>query len=148
LNLKIKKYSQLKLFIDLEFSSTQPHNFFLIKTCLPSFLSEQPFYHFLFPGYSNNFMANQLILAMGANKKGSPATLAKGVKILETFSRGKLGLTQLTLAEGSGISRRMIGWLNLSPFTGESQTFHGFRFFEKKHKNDLYMAHNTAIRSI
>jgi hypothetical protein len=24
--------------------STQPHNFFLIKTCLPSFLPEQPFY--------------------------------------------------------------------------------------------------------
>jgi D-alanyl-D-alanine carboxypeptidase/D-alanyl-D-alanine-endopeptidase (penicillin-binding protein 4) len=51
-------------------------------------------------------MANQLILAMGADKDGSPATLAKGVKVLEAFSREKLGLTQLTLAEGSGISRK------------------------------------------
>jgi D-alanyl-D-alanine carboxypeptidase/D-alanyl-D-alanine-endopeptidase (penicillin-binding protein 4) len=55
--------------------------------------------------YSNNFMANQLILAMGADKEGSPATLAKGVNVLETFSRKKLE-TQLTLAEGSGISRK------------------------------------------
>ncbi len=56
--------------------------------------------------YSNNFMANQLILAMGADKEGSPATLAKGVKVLDAFSREKLGLTQLTIAEGSGISRK------------------------------------------
>jgi D-alanyl-D-alanine carboxypeptidase/D-alanyl-D-alanine-endopeptidase (penicillin-binding protein 4) len=54
--------------------------------------------------YSNNFMANQLILAMGADKEGSPATLAKGVNVLEAFSREKLGLTQLTLADGSCIS--------------------------------------------
>ncbi len=56
--------------------------------------------------YSNNFMANQLILAMGADKEGAPATLEKGVNVLEVFSRKKLGLTQLTLAEGSGISRK------------------------------------------
>lgn len=56
--------------------------------------------------YSNNFMANQLILAMGADKEGPPATLAKGVSVLKAFSWEKLGLTQLTLAEGSGISRK------------------------------------------
>jgi D-alanyl-D-alanine carboxypeptidase/D-alanyl-D-alanine-endopeptidase (penicillin-binding protein 4) len=55
--------------------------------------------------YSNNFMANQLVLAMGADKEGSPATLAKGVNLLEAFSREKLK-TQLTLVEGSGISRK------------------------------------------
>lgn len=55
--------------------------------------------------YSNNFMANQLILAMGADKEGSPATLAKGVRVLETFAQKKLGLTDLIIAEGSGISR-------------------------------------------
>jgi D-alanyl-D-alanine carboxypeptidase/D-alanyl-D-alanine-endopeptidase (penicillin-binding protein 4) len=56
--------------------------------------------------YSNNFMANQLILAMGADKKGSPATLEKGVNVLETFAGKKLGLTNLIIAEGSGISRK------------------------------------------
>ncbi len=55
--------------------------------------------------YSNNFMANQLILAMGADKEESPATLAKGVSILTTFARKKLGLTDLVITEGSGISR-------------------------------------------
>jgi len=55
--------------------------------------------------YSNNFMANQLILTMGADKEGSPATLEKGVGVLETFARKKLGLADLIIAEGSGISR-------------------------------------------
>ena len=56
--------------------------------------------------YSNNFMANQLILTMGADRQGSPATLEKGVNVLETFARKKLGLSNLIIAEGSGISRQ------------------------------------------
>jgi len=55
--------------------------------------------------YSNNFMANQLILAMGADKEGSPATLAKGIKVLEAFAREKLKLTDLIIEEGSGLSK-------------------------------------------
>ncbi|MBU0973225.1 MAG: D-alanyl-D-alanine carboxypeptidase [Proteobacteria bacterium] len=55
--------------------------------------------------YSNNFMANQLMLAMGAKKKGGPATLEKGVLTMEAFGREKLGLTRFAIAEGSGLSR-------------------------------------------
>lgn len=51
-------------------------------------------------------MANQLILTMGADRQGSPATLEKGVNVLETFARKKLGLSNLIIAEGSGISRQ------------------------------------------
>ncbi|MBA3012479.1 MAG: D-alanyl-D-alanine carboxypeptidase [Proteobacteria bacterium] len=55
--------------------------------------------------YSNNFMANQLMLVMGAKKQGAPATLEKGVLAMKTFGREKLGLTRLAIAEGSGLSR-------------------------------------------
>ncbi|MBU2490627.1 MAG: D-alanyl-D-alanine carboxypeptidase [Proteobacteria bacterium] len=55
--------------------------------------------------FSNNFMTNQILLAMGAKRFGPPATLEKGVSVLEEFAREKLGLRKLHLAEGSGISR-------------------------------------------
>jgi len=55
--------------------------------------------------YSNNFMANQLLLAMGAKTYGPPATLEKGVKAIQLFSRQVLKFEHLTLSEGSGLSR-------------------------------------------
>jgi serine-type D-Ala-D-Ala carboxypeptidase/endopeptidase (penicillin-binding protein 4) len=65
--------------------------------------------------YSNNFMANQLMLAMGAQRSAAPATLAKGVNALETFANENFGTpelgmpkgtTRLIISEGSGLSRR------------------------------------------
>ncbi len=55
--------------------------------------------------YSNNFIANQLLLSMGAKLFGEPATLEKGVRAVQDFSRRNLGLTALTIDEGSGLSR-------------------------------------------
>lgn len=55
--------------------------------------------------HSNNFMANQLLLCLGADTASEPATLDKGVAALETFARKKLGLTNFTIEEGSGLSR-------------------------------------------
>ena len=55
--------------------------------------------------FSNNYTANQLLLAMGAHQAGPPATLAKGVQAMETFARKELGLPRAVMTEGSGISR-------------------------------------------
>lgn len=55
--------------------------------------------------FSNNFMANQIMLTMGAREYGGPATLSKGIRVLEKHARDQLGLTGLSIAEGSGISR-------------------------------------------
>ncbi len=55
--------------------------------------------------YSNNFMANQLLISMGAHVYGPPATLEKGIAALNTYGREQLGLQNLRLVEGSGISR-------------------------------------------
>lgn len=55
--------------------------------------------------YSNNYIANQLLLAIGAKTYGAPATLEKGVKAVRLFSQQTLNLSRLTISEGSGISR-------------------------------------------
>jgi D-alanyl-D-alanine carboxypeptidase/D-alanyl-D-alanine-endopeptidase (penicillin-binding protein 4) len=56
--------------------------------------------------FSNNFMANQLMLALGAHAFGPPATVEKGVKALRAFAKNTLFLDKIALAEGSGLSRR------------------------------------------
>lgn len=55
--------------------------------------------------YSNNFIANQLLLAMGAKTYGPPATLEKGIKAVQLFSTQVLKFDHLALSEGSGLSR-------------------------------------------
>ncbi len=57
--------------------------------------------------YSNNFIANQIFLTIGARKVGTPASLEKGKKIFEQYIIDKLHLSseKLRMVEGSGISR-------------------------------------------
>ena len=58
--------------------------------------------------YSNNFIANQLFLAMGAKEYGWPATWDKGQRAMTAFFRHELGLTEkeILVREGSGLSRQ------------------------------------------
>lgn len=57
--------------------------------------------------YSNNFIANQLFLAMGAKEYGWPATWDKGQRAMTGLYRNKLGLSEkdIVVREGSGLSR-------------------------------------------
>ncbi len=55
--------------------------------------------------HSNNFITNQLLIATGAKIIGSPGTLDKGVTIATDYAKEVLGITDMTLVEGSGISR-------------------------------------------
>jgi D-alanyl-D-alanine carboxypeptidase/D-alanyl-D-alanine-endopeptidase (penicillin-binding protein 4) len=55
--------------------------------------------------HSNNFIANQLLLAVGAAARGAPATLDKGLAAAREYADSSLQLGPLSLAEGSGISR-------------------------------------------
>lgn len=57
---------------------------------------------------SNNFMANQLYLALGAKKYGFPATWAKSRSAMDIFIEEELHLSkqQLTMVEGSGLSKK------------------------------------------
>jgi serine-type D-Ala-D-Ala carboxypeptidase/endopeptidase (penicillin-binding protein 4) len=56
--------------------------------------------------FSNNFMANQLLLTAGAKISGPPATLEKGVSAIKSFALHRLEIPGIAVVEGSGISRR------------------------------------------
>ena len=56
--------------------------------------------------YSNNFIANQVMLALGAGIYGPPATLEKGILALRETARTIPGWETAQIAEGSGISRQ------------------------------------------
>ena len=55
--------------------------------------------------YSNNFIANQVFIRMGVMQYNAPGTVEKGVLAAQAYARNELGLTSLTIVEGSGISR-------------------------------------------
>lgn len=55
--------------------------------------------------YSNNFMANQLLIAAGAKTYGPPGTLSKGVRAVSAFANDVLKLQNPHIVEGSGIAR-------------------------------------------
>lgn len=56
--------------------------------------------------FSNNFIANQIIVAIGAKAFGPPGTLGKGAKAVLDYADNVLGLSGIRLVEGSGISRQ------------------------------------------
>lgn len=57
--------------------------------------------------YSNNYMTNQLYLALGANQFGYPATWEKGKKYLAAYLTDEFNFSpaEVAVAEGSGLSR-------------------------------------------
>jgi len=56
--------------------------------------------------HSNNFTTNQLLISCGIKKSGQPGNLAKGVAALIEFAADELQIKDLTIVEGSGISRK------------------------------------------
>lgn len=56
--------------------------------------------------YSNNFMANQILLVMGAEVLGPPATVDKGLQALNDYYHGELKIESGRIVEASGISRQ------------------------------------------
>jgi len=55
--------------------------------------------------YSNNFIANQLLVACGAAALGPPGSIEKGVSAARQYARSELKIATIQLVEGSGISR-------------------------------------------
>jgi D-alanyl-D-alanine carboxypeptidase/D-alanyl-D-alanine-endopeptidase (penicillin-binding protein 4) len=58
--------------------------------------------------FSNNFIANQIVLGMALEKGGEPASLEQGMALLRRFLREQLGIAPnaVHLVESSGISRK------------------------------------------
>ena len=55
--------------------------------------------------YSNNFIANQILLVLGAEELKAPATVDKGLQVLREYYRRDLGIQSGRIVEASGISR-------------------------------------------
>lgn len=55
--------------------------------------------------YSNNFIANQLLITMGAEMFDEPGTIEKGIVAIQRFSNSRLGIPDIKIYEGSGLSR-------------------------------------------
>ncbi len=56
--------------------------------------------------YSNNFIANQLLITVGAKTYGPPGNLEKGVRAALIFAKNILEIDHIQIEEGSGISRK------------------------------------------
>lgn len=54
--------------------------------------------------YSNNFIANQILIAAGADRMGPPGTIDKGLDAATHYIQTKLKLKTCRMVEGSGIS--------------------------------------------
>ena len=56
--------------------------------------------------YSNNFIANQLLIASGIKAYGPPGNLEKGVRAALIYAKDILKIDHVQFVEGSGISRK------------------------------------------
>ena len=56
--------------------------------------------------YSNNFIANQLLITLGAKAYGPPGNLEKGVRAALMFAKNILEIDHIHIEEGSGISKK------------------------------------------
>ncbi len=55
--------------------------------------------------YSNNFIANQIFLHIGAKELSPPATVKKGVQVLTDYAENTLEIKKIKIDEGSGLSK-------------------------------------------
>ena len=56
--------------------------------------------------HSNNFTTNQLLISAGIEAAGPPGSLEKGVEAAVAYASKELEIDDLTIVEGSGISRQ------------------------------------------
>lgn len=56
--------------------------------------------------YSNNFIANQIMMTVAAEVSGEPATMQTGLKLTQQYLNNNLQLYNVKLAEASGLSRQ------------------------------------------
>jgi len=95
--------------------------------------------------YSNNFMANQVFLALGLKEGGGPATLTKGINLAMAHA-ASLGIKDLFIEEGSGISRQnRISPRSMLKILQAFKPHHALM----KHKNNEYYKTGTlnAVRT-
>ena len=90
--------------------------------------------------HSNNFMANQILIATGAKVFGPPGTLDKGILAVSSYAKKVLNIDNIHLVEGSGISRKnRISAKNLAKIVKEFEPYHNLM----RHSNGEYFKTGT-----
>lgn len=90
--------------------------------------------------FSNNYIANQLIVSIGAVAYGAPGNLDKGVMAIKKFTENQIGITDYTLVEGSGLSRE--NRISAEDMSELLSKFINYRFLMRS-KNNLYFKTGT-----
>lgn len=85
--------------------------------------------------YSNNFMTNQIFLAMGAERYGPPADEVKARRVVWDYLKSE-GIPLFHMEEGSGLSRRTK--LTAAQLTAVLHRFKPYRRLLVKDDNVLY----------
>jgi len=70
------------------------HSRFTLETALRKMLK-----------FSNNFIANQIFITVGARVYGAPGTLKKGIRATRQYLEKTLSINGVRITEGSGLSR-------------------------------------------
>lgn len=90
--------------------------------------------------FSSNFMANQVFLAIAGKYSGSPASLEGGTKAAKDYTESILGIKNLSIVEGSGLSRQnKITALQMEKILEAFYPFHELM----KHKNGAFFKTGT-----
>ena len=86
--------------------------------------------------FSNNFVANQITIALGAHVHGPPGTLDKGVRVIKDYAAGELGLKDVEIVEGSGVSRENL--ISAAEMKTVLDAFKPHRYLLKREGKMLY----------
>ena len=91
--------------------------------------------------YSNNFIANQIFLNVGAKIYGEPATIQKSIDAAKLFAKNKLSIKNISVVEGSGISRKnKLSAFDMLKILNEFEKNHTLM---KKYKKNLFYKTGT-----
>jgi len=86
--------------------------------------------------YSNNFISNQIIVAIGAKLYGPPGTLSGGVRAVTTYARNTLKIEDIRIVEGSGISRK--NSISAGSFIKILEAFEAYRSLMRHRGGEFY----------
>lgn len=94
--------------------------------------------------FSNNFIANQLFIASGADMFGPPGTMEKGNKTARRYAKSILNIKEheLDIEEGSGISRQ--NRISANTFLKVLHAFEPYRHLMRKDGKVFYKTGNLA----
>ena len=91
--------------------------------------------------YSNNFIANQILLHTGAHIFNTPATLQKAVDAALAFARKELSEPHIRITEGSGISRK--NSISADSMLGILKKFKPYHHLLTKEGHDIFFMLKT-----